>query len=39
LPDSKRLSAAAGRQPDLFAPTPVDSNYISGMAKRRLLMG
>jgi uncharacterized protein YjbJ (UPF0337 family) len=26
-------------KPDLFAPTPVDSNCISGMAKRRLLMG
>jgi hypothetical protein len=39
LPGSKRLSAAAGRKPDLFAPTPVDSNCISGVAKRRLLMG
>jgi hypothetical protein len=36
LPGSKRLS---GRKPDLFAPTPVDSNCISGVAKRRLLMG
>ena len=39
LPGPKRLSVAAGREPDLFAPTPVDSNCISGVAKRGLLMG
>jgi hypothetical protein len=35
LPGSNGFPA----KPDLFAPTPVDSNCISGMAKRRLLMG